>query len=1150
MFDEHMREIMADLPELEAFSAVACRRLLSTAYAQVVAARVNAAVDAEPSEQVDRTLSQLRRLADTLESVAVFDPLAGLAVPLPSVAASAFVAAEALALSSQLSARASLAPSVEEDAISHTATYAALEAAILYMVGGYDINAVAVLQPIPVEQPTGAPASEEDVVYFGRLLCARLMDLCRGRIDHVPPAKPPKTDRRAGRTLKEIFGSIRAACYRKVIAAVDRYFRWLAGDDAEGLAEASSQLRALLKTLGGEGPEKLSSFADIYHLVALVLAAIDRTSARALVHQVPPPSTSDPEYDQCFRRYLRDRAVGTSEVRGRPYMWPSALEYTKSCLPGPKENAVVSLPTGSGKSFVAEIAIAQALSGGWVLYLAPTNALVDQIRRDLRHSLKAFKDLDAIAFTGGAEYVDLAEDRLADDTKRVVAVMTPEKCALLLRTSPGSFAGCTLCVFDECHLLRDPHRGITADAVMAQLFQAAPTAKYLLMSAMMSNPDELAEWLNHVVGGTTQVPRVKWRPSRTARGFVVIDLEGSRERSAQALAALKVLPPKRKNEKFTVPLQAIVGLSGPWTMDGPDDYYAFSLPVEAQMQLTRMKNNRVQVSTLSWKNDVGRRLTSRFAMQGIPSINFLLTSKHHPFSQAKQAVLEEPFKSLNLTPPARVEALLGVAEAELGVESMLRRFVRSGVAVHTSAMLAAEQEAAEQLFSGGDVRLMFATGTLAQGLNLPAVAVVISGTSIGDAREEPDPVRAEETILNGFGRAGRPGFANQGIVFLVSDDAVIARRSAGDTIRNVLDEYPVLAKVDAVSRVTSPIEGLLDHFISGAAPEAGALDYELVSVLAGQGEGAESKPSAILRRTLAAYQHRAKLTDDKDALVDGYVSNLKQKFIDDAGVPAWMARAAMNAGVNIRRAIRMWRAVSEIGMPGFESAEAMSVVDWLHYLIKILHRFPPHGIHGYCEGSKRDTPMARMGRMVTEHEQSAPAPWVPSEDWSRAWSEIELATLAYMNGASYLDVGRILFSEPNLAPDSSRGAGDVIPYVLSFVDKTVSYALAIDAGCLLAVVQEMIREVAAEGAAPEALRSLPFCIRNGCHNLDVLSWHRFGVRHRVCAHALAQEFPLPEDVTEGKGRIKWIRQTLQKWLNETDVVDGVLRHARTVLTDE
>src|SRR5690606_28348991 len=81
----------------------------------------------------------------------------------------------------------------------------------------------------------------------------------------------------------------------------------------------------------------------------------------------------------------------------------------------------------------------------------------------------------------------------------------------------------------------------------------------------------------------------------------------------------------------------------------------------------------------------------------------------------------------------------------------------------------------ELMFRSRSAQIMFATGTLAQGLNLPAIAVIIAGSRIGDPRgEDHDHVQRRKfsQLLNAAGRAGRAGFANQGIVVAVPDHAV------------------------------------------------------------------------------------------------------------------------------------------------------------------------------------------------------------------------------------------------------------------------------------------------------------------------------------------------------------------------------------------
>ena len=71
------------------------------------------------------------------------------------------------------------------------------------------------------------------------------------------------------------------------------------------------------------------------------------------------------------------------------------------------------MPTGSGKSFIAELAVSQAVSDGWALYLAPTNALTEQVRGDLREGLSQL-GTEVFAFVGDQEYSILAAERVVE----------------------------------------------------------------------------------------------------------------------------------------------------------------------------------------------------------------------------------------------------------------------------------------------------------------------------------------------------------------------------------------------------------------------------------------------------------------------------------------------------------------------------------------------------------------------------------------------------------------------------------------------------------------------------------------------------------------------------------------------------------------
>ncbi len=1162
MFDAHARRLIDELPRLPELDPVACRRALSRAYVALVNHRINAAPP-EASPGLAALLTDLRRMVNALESVAVFDPLNGIDVAKVPRSASAFVAAEALALYGALR----LTPDVDvddelseatRDPIQDAAIYAHIESGLLYILGGYDINAVAVVADVQV-----APIPESgDPPYLlryraGRGLVLALLGLCRGEIPTaVARASIPE---KTFETISHLANATRRTLYEELTLAIEEYLLWLAGNGDVNAALARIQrvrkASAAAAPKGGTAMQTVS-FSDVYHLACLLEAAIGTARTRSVVHSVPPPTGSNGAILAQFSGYLATRARGSDSMRGRPLLWPSTLEYAQQCLPGPHKDAVISMPTGSGKSFLAELAVAHALARGWVLYLAPTNALAHQIRRDLARALQPFSDVTVSAFVGGAEYTALSDEEIGSGP--LVAVMTPEKSALALRLYPEHFARCSLCVFDECHLLNDANRGALADILLAQLFRSAPSMRLLLMSAMVSNADELANWLSEVRQNVAVPSKIKWRPSRAARGFIFVEKESIE-------TAKRELHEELKTRKGAVTLQRdvalgwVMGLSGPWSLDGPDDFAASRLPLSATWNLKRSRKGEITGDFRGWKNPVGAKLAGLLAGKGMPAIDFILSSRHHAFGQAEHvtesipgAIGEEPF-------PAIVEAQLAIADAELGVPTELRALLRKGVAVHTAAMLQVEQAASEHMFSNGTAKLMFATGTLAQGLNLPAAAVVVSGSQIAgglhglrDADAAAGITRANELILNGFGRAGRPGFSNQGVVVLVSDQAFDAPIVSNLDGRHAVERYPVLGEPDASIAIRSPIEKFLDDLLTTETDDASRLELTLVAHLS-TFDDQEENAGTILRRTFAGYRKRNEFTEEYMTLANARITELKLRFLEQPDVPPWMPRAAMKAGVEFFRAQRMWEAFKRRGLPGVNELRKWSVCEWFDVFIEVLSRMPVARVHRYLDDLKTPTPRTKLNALAkavsaADYDNSA---WICPADWEPTWKELADIVLCYMTGAPYTEIGGKLYGIDPATYSSKRGDGARgIPPVFKFVGEIIERSLATDAGCFLALHEGWLEAEGSPSTCPEALQALPLCIRNGCSTLDQLAWFRFGFRQRACAHAFAQAFSIPAGILDDPGRAQFVRSTRRRWLNDFGPdSDPLLTCARTIILD-
>ncbi len=1164
MYDEYARQLIDSIPDLPEIDRNACRRALSAAYFHIVRSRLATAQDNTSNQDLEETQLLLRRMGDALESIAVFDRLNGTNRSIEVENACAFVAAEAFALLTALSQQQD---SSVKDPLLSDANYVAIESALLYMVGGYDINAISIVRntTVPVIDVTGTANVTAARLVNASYAVSRILALCRGEVRRPRPEVAlisPVPLREAPNDYDLLIDEIRAHFYERLGTAVDAYLDWLGGYEDNGQEKAVLSLQSIRGSSIASGYPGYTTFSDIYHLSSLLLSAIDRTSRRSVIHNVPSPNGGNEALPKEFATYLQHRVRGDNASSGRPFLWPSTAGYVAECLPGPNKDAVVAMPTGSGKSFVAELAIAHALASGWVLYLAPTNALAHQVRRDLMRALEPFRQVEVRAFVGSDEYTTLAEEQIDPAKMNFVAVMTPEKCALALRLHPERFANCSLCVFDECHLLNDQQRGVTADILLAQLFMVTPNARFILMSAMVGNAEELAEWLNLAHDGKSTPVNVKWRPSRTMRGLLVIDQDSLEANYQRARMELGRLHPRRVNQKFDVPLAMIAGLSGPWTMAGPLDYRVARLPITFESRASRKLDEADRPQFDSWKNTSSRLLAELFARSGLSTICFILTSKHHAFSSADQVTSEIP-ESIGVsgTFPKLVEAWLTIAEAELGVETALRNLLRRGIAVHTSAMLQPEQAASEWMFAHQKARLMLATGTLAQGLNLPAISVVIAGTSMGDPREaaETDAIagvsRANALILNGFGRAGRPGFANQGIAILVSDSPFSAPISQNLNPRSALDAYSVLGEPDAAIEVHSPVEIFLDHVLAGDNDAIGATYTELVlTSLLAEYDREHQHSGQILHRTLAAYHKRRVFTPQTVTQVRTRITTLKREFLQQPNVPPWMNRAAMKAGVGFFRAWRMWSAYSQRGLIPIEDSANLGVGDWLDVFFGVMSLLPPKQIAQYRADDqiKRETVLTRLRIRSAAQAEVDMIPWGIPRDWPLLWQELQSLVWSYMRGASYSELAQAYLGISADQITSGRSSGtNPIPAVFGFLRKVVD-PLAIDAGCFLAIHEFSVHgEGGIIAPLPETLQALPLCIRNGCDSLGVLSWYRFGLRQRVCAHALEAAFSVPNHLRNDTERAKWVRQARHEWLAGNLHADHIpiLSYAATVIKE-
>jgi ATP-dependent RNA helicase HelY len=398
-------------------------------------------------------------------------------------------------------------------------------------------------------------------------------------------------------------------------------------------------------------------------------------------------------------------------------------------------SVLVCAPTGAGKTVVGEFAVHMALAAGQkCFYTTPIKALSNQ------------KYNDFVVRYGSAKVGLLTGDNSVNADAPIV-VMTTEVLRNMLYVGSTSLADLGYVVMDEVHYLGDRFRGAVWEEVIIHL---PASVRLVSLSATVSNAEEFGEWLVTVRGETTVIVHEE-RPVPLWQHMLV----GTR-------------------------LFDLFGSDGQTTVD-PD--------------LKRHINERMRYldpgaarrgggrALRGWRPPHRPDVIARLDSEGLlPAITFI-------FSRVgcDAAVRQCVYAGLWLTDEAEraeIDATVDERTASVPAEDLevlgywdWRDGLRRGVAAHHAGMLPAFKETVEELFVRGLVRAVFATETLALGINMPARTVVLERLTKFNGESHVDVTPGEYTQLTG--RAGRRGIDVEGHAVVVWGPEVDPTRVAG-----------------------------------------------------------------------------------------------------------------------------------------------------------------------------------------------------------------------------------------------------------------------------------------------------------------------------------------------------------------------------------
>ncbi len=462
------------------------------------------------------------------------------------------------------------------------------------------------------------------------------------------------------------------------------------------------------------------------------------------------------------------------------------------------ESVVVCAPTGSGKTLIGEYAIYRALAHGKrVFYTTPLKALSNQKLRDFRERF-------------GAEQVGLLTGDVSIHRDAPILVMTTEIFRNMLYGTPIGQVGTSLVdveavVLDECHYMNDRQRGTVWEE---SIIYCPPGIQLVALSATIANSDQLTDWISEVHGATRLIYS-DFRP--VPLEFHFCNPKG-------------LFPLLNSNGKSINPRLKPKGGRQRGRQEPPSLGYVVS-----QLQ----------------QRDMLPAIYFIFSRRGCDKAVSELANFSLVNAQEAKALKQQIDEFLQRNPEAGRSGY---------IESLYR-----GIASHHAGVLPAWKGLIEELFQQGLIKIVFATETLAAGINMPARTTVIS--SLSKRTDRGHRLLTASEFLQMAGRAGRRGMDELGHVVTVqtpfegaSEAAYLATSKADPLVSQFTPSYGMvlnLLQTHTLEEAQNLIERSFGHYLSTLylRPQQQAI-YDLEAEIAHQ----QSQFAAIDPELIASYE--------------------------------------------------------------------------------------------------------------------------------------------------------------------------------------------------------------------------------------------------------------------------------------------------------
>lgn len=405
-------------------------------------------------------------------------------------------------------------------------------------------------------------------------------------------------------------------------------------------------------------------------------------------------------------------------------LWPSQIEGARRAV-DTSDSLVVSMPTSSGKTRIAELCILCCLSEGKrVIYVTPLRALSAQTESALQTTFAPLgKSVSAL-------YGSMGMSAFEENTLRArdIVVATPEKLDFALRNNPSILDDVGLVVLDEGHMIGLGEREVRYEVQIQRLLKRADAneRRIVCLSAILPDGKEFDDFVGWIRsdhdGGAI---RADWRPTRLRFGEVLW-----------------------RNNRARLELR--VGAERPFV----PTFITQKPPLRGRRTALFPRNQRELVIATAWR-----------LLEDDQSVLIYCPERRSvsPYATAIVDLASKGFidSALDTDEGVLAEALT-IGLEWFGDEHPILKCLKLGVAIHHGALPTPFRKEIERLLRAGILKVTVSSPTLAQGINLTATSIVMH--AIQHYRDGMQKTIAASDFKNIIGRAGRAFVDVEGLV--------------------------------------------------------------------------------------------------------------------------------------------------------------------------------------------------------------------------------------------------------------------------------------------------------------------------------------------------------------------------------------------------